>query len=102
MMSSLRTWPRLLPGDHGISPPGMLLRSADDGRRLYLGPCDGVRRRWSDSVGAAPFWHNQTGFFSVCQEPIVTVLDVHVINVHLELGQLWRCPVEWCLEGLYE
>ena len=30
---SLRTWPRLLPGDHCISPPGMLLRSADDGRR---------------------------------------------------------------------
>ena len=50
MMSSLRTWPHLLPGGHGISPPGMLLRSADDGRRLYLGPCDGVRRRWSGFV----------------------------------------------------
>ena len=19
-----------------------------------------------------------------------------MMNVHLELGQLWRCPVEWC------
>ena len=31
--------------------PGMLLRYADDGRRLYLGPCDGVQRKWSGSVG---------------------------------------------------
>ena len=50
MMSSLRTWPRLLLGNHGIFPPGMLLRSADDGRRLYSGLCDGARRRWSGSV----------------------------------------------------
>ena len=24
-------------------------------------------------------------------------LSRHIIEHHLELGQLWRCPVEWCL-----
>ena len=27
---------------------------------------------------------------------MATPLDTHMMNVHLELGQLWRCPVEWC------
>ena len=42
------------------------------------------------------FRHNRPGFCSVCQEQIASALDVHMINVHLELGQLWRCRVEWC------
>ena len=52
--------------------------------------------------GAAPSFcssrcrHSGLGFGSVCQEQIASALDVHMINVHLELGQLWRCPVEWC------
>ena len=103
MMSSLKTWPRLLPGVHSISPPGMLLHSADDGRRLYFGLCDGGRRRWSGSVvlfaRCLPEWafcHNKPGFCLVCQEQITSTLDVHMINVHLKLGQLWQCPVEWC------
>ena len=44
-----------------------------------------------------PEWacrHSGLGFGSVCQEQIASALDVHMINVHLELGQLWRCPVE--------
>ena len=93
MMSSLRTWSRLLPGDHGILPRGMLLHSADDGRRLYLGLCNGIRRRWSPEWA---FRHSKPGFSSVCQEQIASALDVHMINAHLELGQLWRCPVDWC------
>ena len=42
------------------------------------------------------FRHNGPGFCSICQEQIVSALDVHMINVHLELEQLWQCPVEWC------
>ena len=26
----------------------------------------------------------------------MTALDRHMMNVYLELGQLWGCPVEWC------
>ena len=32
----------------------------------------------------------------MCQERIPSALDVHMMNVHLELGQLWQGPVEWC------
>ena len=42
------------------------------------------------------FRHSQPGFCSVCQEYITSALDVHMMNAHLELGKLWRCPVEWC------
>ena len=42
------------------------------------------------------FQHNQLGFCSVCQQQIASASDVHMINVYLELGQLWQCPVEWC------
>ena len=50
-----------------------------------------VRRRpeWA-------FQYSQPGFCSVCQEQVASALDVHMMNVHLELEQLWRCPVEWC------
>ena len=46
-----------------------------------------------------PEWelqHSKPGFCSLCQEEIATALDIHRMNVHLELGQLLRCPVEWC------
>ena len=53
-----------------------------------------LRRRWAKAVFRT--MHNKPGFCSVCQEQIASALDVHMINVHLDLGQLWRCPVEWC------
>ena len=31
-----------------------------------------------------------------CDPVLPSALDVHMIKFHLELGQLWRCPVEWC------
>ena len=31
-----------------------------------------------------------------CGVYAISDLDEHIINHHLELGQLWRCPVEWC------
>ena len=36
------------------------------------------------------------GFCGVCDTRVYTALDAHMIACHLELGQLWRCPVEWC------
>ena len=42
------------------------------------------------------FQHNKPGFCSLCQEQIATALGIHMMNVHLELGQLWWCLVEWC------
>ena len=42
------------------------------------------------------FRHNAPGFYPVCEVWIESALDVHMLNGHLELAQLWRCPVEWC------
>ena len=42
------------------------------------------------------FRHSTPGFCPICQVKIESVLDVHMTISHLELGQLWRCPVEWC------
>ena len=36
------------------------------------------------------------GRCSLCQEDIATALDKHMVDFHLALGQLWRCPVEQC------
>ena len=30
-----------------------------------------------------------------CHEYVAPALDRHMMNNHLELGKLWRCPVEW-------
>ena len=42
------------------------------------------------------FRHNAPGFCPVCEVWIEPALDVHMLNVHLEMAQLWRCLVEWC------
>ena len=42
------------------------------------------------------FHHSGPGYCSVCEERVHTALDSHMIAFHLELAQLWRCPVEWC------
>ena len=42
------------------------------------------------------FRHGHPVRCSLCQEYIATALDRHMMDVHLEFGQLWLCPVEWC------
>ena len=42
------------------------------------------------------FRHNAPSFCPVCEVWIESALDVHMLNFHLGLAQLWRCPVEWC------
>ena len=51
-------------------------------------PRRGARHR-SDCA----FRHSAPGFCTICRVKIESTLDVHLINSHLELGQLWRCPV---------
>ena len=36
------------------------------------------------------------GYCPVCQTKSDEGLDTHMMCHHLALGQLWRCPVEWC------
>ena len=41
------------------------------------------------------FSQGRPGYCPQCKEYVATALDKHMMN-HLELGQHWRCPVEWC------
>ena len=46
-----------------------------------------------------PEWayrHSQPGFCPMCKTLVESSLEVHMMCFHLQLGQLWRCPVEWC------
>ena len=36
------------------------------------------------------------GYCPVCEIRTEHSLDSHMMCYHLDLGQLWRCPVEWC------
>ena len=38
----------------------------------------------------------QIGLCTFCGKVIRLDLARHVANYHLELAQLWRCPVSWC------
>ena len=42
------------------------------------------------------FSSGRSGICPQCNDYVVSALDRHMMNKHLELGQLWRCPVEWC------
>ena len=49
-------------------------------------------RHWPERA----FSHGQPGYCPQCKEYVTGALDRHMMNNHLELGQHWRCPVEWC------
>ena len=73
-----------------ISPKAVfstLRRRASDVERL---------RRDAPKREDKAFRHSGLGFCGVCDTRVYTALDVHMIAFHLELAQLWRCPVEWC------
>ena len=42
------------------------------------------------------FHYGGPGYCGVCDTRTYSALDAHMIACHLELGQLWRCPVTWC------
>ena len=74
-----------------FSPPKVLFRTM----RKRLMDMEQLRRD-SHNRPEWEFCHKRPGYCSLCQEQVATTLDRHMMNVHLELGQLWRCPVEWC------
>ena len=42
------------------------------------------------------FRYSGPGYCGVCDIRVHSALDAHMVACHLELGQLWRCPVTWC------
>ena len=79
MTSLCRRWPKALFDT--------LRRRALDIERL--------RRDAPKSMDKA-FRYSGPGVYGVCNTRIYAALDAHMIANHLELGQLWRCPVTWC------
>ena len=88
-------------------------------RSSHVSPADitSLRRRWPKAVFTtlrlrvsdverlrrdAPkradkaFRYSGPGCCGVCDTRVYTALDAHMIACHLEMAQLWRCPVEWC------
>ena len=47
--------------------------------------------RWERAFG-----QGHPGYCPECKEYVTIALYRHMMNTYLELGQLWRCPVEWC------
>ena len=46
----------------------------------------------------ARFRAHSTGTCTYCGRNIVHDMVCHVSSFHLDLGQLWRCPVSWCTQ----
>ena len=88
-------------------------------RSRHVSPSDviGLRRRWLQAVfqvmrergveledlrrqayvGLQPAYrYTGRGYCPVCEIKTEHSLDSHMMCHHLGLGQLWRCPVEWC------
>ena len=51
--------------------------------------CNACKKRYRGS---------QTGLCSFCGKVIKLDMARHVANYHLELAQLWCCPVSWCTQ----
>ena len=87
-------------------------------RRIVHGDVSSLRRRWPSTVFVA-MHKRQADMESLhrdckqcyesefgggggggtcphCGVYIICNISRHIMDYHLELGQLWRCPVEWC------
>ena len=53
--------------------------------------------RWKVYTSGQPAYrYTGRGYCPVCETKSDHALDSHMMCHHLDLGQLWRCPVEWC------
>ena len=116
---------RLLIPDAGIGHKGFHdvvienLLGTSTWRANFVAPADviGLRQRWPKAVfqvmrersvemedmrrlaytGDDPAYrYTGRGYCPVCAIKTEHGLDSHMMCHHLGLGQLWRCPVEWC------
>ena len=74
-----RRWPKAVFNELG--------RRAPDVERL---------RRNARNRSDRAFHHNALGFCAICDLKVDSTLAAHMVTCHLELAQLWCCPVEWC------
>ena len=116
---------RLLIPDAGLGKEGFHdvvienLLGTSVWRSKHVTPADviGLRQRWPRAVfhvmrersvemedlrrkaytsGQPAYRYTGRGYCPVCETKSDHALDSHMMCHHLDLGQLWRCPVEWC------
>ena len=116
---------RLLIPDDGLGKEGFHdvvienLLGTSVWRSKHVTPADviGLRQRWPKAVfqvmrehsveiedlrrkaytsGQPAYRYTGRGYCPVCETKSDYALDSHMMCHHLGLGQLWRCPVEWC------
>ena len=87
-------------GFHDVLVENLAVSPTWRSQHISHGDVTALRRRWPKAVfrtmqrrSKEVEWLRR---FARRRPEIASALDVHVISVHLELGQLWRCPVEWC------
>ena len=86
-------------GGRAGSFPVMSRLSGGAGRGFCFVLCINAKRRWNNSdvhVGRGRREFRQGYYCPECKKYVAIALDRHMMNTHLEFGQLWRCPVEWC------
>ena len=116
---------RLLIPDAGLGKEGFHdvviknLLGTSVWRSKHVTPADviGLRQRWPKAVfhvmrersveledlrrkayrgDQSAYRYTGRGFCPICQTKTDYALDCHMMCHHLDLGQLWRCPIEWC------
>ena len=75
----------------------------DTGTQTNLRDITSLRRRWPSSLFMEMYKRqaDMETMCRACKREFDTEFGggwagFHIIDYHLELGQLWRCPVEWC------
>ena len=104
-------------GFHDVVIENLLGTSIWRSKHVTPGDVIGLRRRWPAAVfhvmrergveledlrrkayrgDQAAYRYTGRGYCPICETRTDYALDSHMMCHHLDLGQLWRCPVEWC------
>ena len=104
-------------GFHNVVIENLLGTSVWRSKHVTPGDVIGLRQRWPRAVfhvmrercveledlrrkayrgDQSAYRYTGRGYCPICEIKTDFALDSHMMCDHLDLGQLWRCPVEWC------
>ena len=104
-------------GFHDVVIENLLGTSIWRSKHVTPGDVIGLRQRWPVAVfhvmrersveledlrrkayrgDQSAYRYTGRGYCPICETKTDYALDSHMMCHHLDLGQLWRCPVEWC------
>ena len=102
-------------GHRGFHDVVLVDRMEQDAPYVAVSDLSALRQQWPDLVISSMTNHlleleelrrkckkknhaARTGLCTFCGKVITLDMFRHVANYHLNLGQLWRCPVSWCTQ----